>query len=272
MNTLHYAYEYALRVVLRVPYRLNVRDKHIGAPGKRTLVFIHGLGDSGLVWRQVIAQLPKGTNYIVVDLLGHGGSTHSRFKVYNAMYQARYVLAACERLKRRGPLVFVGHSFGSIVSVECARLHRRTESLVLCALPLYTHQTLLRGRIKEPESILFAIYDRMLQHPNQVIRAYQIAEKLRLAGGLHSEMTEETFFAFTETVRAGIMNQQTAIRLSKLQLPIQIIYGRFDPLIVPRNIKRVAQANPNITVQPIMNDHAVRGPMIRAILDAVNVK
>ena len=59
---------------LRIPYRLSVRYKRLRRPFTTTYVLIHGLADTGALWQPLLAQLPKQSNYIVVDLLGHGES------------------------------------------------------------------------------------------------------------------------------------------------------------------------------------------------------
>jgi pimeloyl-ACP methyl ester carboxylesterase len=220
------------------------------------------------MWKPLIAKLPRSANYVVIDLLGHGNSKISPARVYSADFQARNVLTTCLGLGYVGPYVFIGHSFGSIVAVECARRYPRTTQLILCALPLYNKPKQPRNP-SEPESILFDIYERALKRPRETMAIYNIVGKMRLAGSSRTRLDEDSFFAFTETVRSGIINQQTAKHIEKLRLPITIIYGKLDPVVIGKNIEHLAKTQSNITAAPILSDHALRPPMISAILNSI---
>lgn len=255
-----------IRTTLRVPFRLHVRYKRIVSPAAQTYVMIHGLADTGELWRPVVKMLPDDVNYVVVDLLGHGDSRHFSGRVYNSDYQARNVLATCLTLGCIGPYTFIGHSFGSIVAIECAKRYPYTKQLVLCSLPLYKKPSSIRRLdLNNTESILFEIYRQSLRHSKGTVAIYNLIDKLHLGGSSTTTLRDETFWAFKETLRSGIMSQKTAENLLSLKLPIKIIYGKFDPLIIGKNISAVAKAKPNIEVEITLSDHALRGPMLKAI-------
>lgn len=254
-----------IRTSLKIPFRLHVRYKHIASPSAKTYVMIHGLADTGELWRLVVDILPKDANHVVIDLLGHGKSRHSKSKVYSADYQARNVITTCLSLGLVGKYIFIGHSFGSIVAVECAKRYPRTKSLILCALPLYNEPKGSRPNPKEPESILFEIYKQSLRRPKFVVLAYNLIGRLGLGGPSRTALSRETFSAFEQTVRYGIMNQQTRDHLRSLKIPITIIYGKLDPFIISKNITEAAMDRQNIKVKVVMSDHALRKPMLQAI-------
>jgi pimeloyl-ACP methyl ester carboxylesterase len=57
-------------------------------PGASTLVFIHGAGESSLLWRAQVLELKKRANTVALDLPGHGrsgGSGRSRVEDYAAI-------------------------------------------------------------------------------------------------------------------------------------------------------------------------------------------
>lgn len=259
-----------IRSTLRIPFRLHVGYKRIVSPTAPTYVLIHGLADTSAIWRPVIKMLPKDANYIAVDLLGHGNSKHFSGKVYAGSYQARNVLATCLGMGCIGPYLFIGHSFGSIVSVECAKRYPNTKQLILCSLPLYRKSIDGQGeKPKSTESLLFEIYHQSIKHPKGTVAIYNLIEKLGIGGPSKTELSEETFWAFKETLRSGIMSQQTAESLRQLDIPINIIYGKLDPLIISENIKAIAKDKPNITVKSPLSDHALRGPILKAIKAAL---
>ncbi len=255
-----------IRTTLRVPFRLHVRYKRIVSPTAPTYVMIHGLADTGNLWRPVINMLPDNVNYIVLDLLGHGDSRHFLGQVYRSDYQARNVLATCLTLGCIGPYTFIGHSFGSIVAIKCAKQYPNTKRLILCSPPLYTRSISDRRLdLNDTESILFEIYRQSLKHPKGTVAIYNLINALHLGGPSKTALRKETFWAFRETLYSGIMNQKAADDLKRLKLPIDIIYGKLDPLIISKNITAIAEHRPNIKVKATLSDHALRSPMVKAI-------
>lgn len=258
-----------IRKTLRVPFLLHVYKKRVRTPYAPTYVLIHGLADSGALWHPLLKHLPKDANYIVVDLVGHGQSPMTSAAVYSAEYQARNVIATCIAARCVGPYVFVGHSFGSIVAVECARRYPRTQQLILCSLPLY-HTPTRAHNPREPESMLFEVYRQAMKHPKDVVAAYRRAGQLKLSGASKITLSEETFPAFVQTLKAGIINQKTAVHLAALSIPTTIIYGRFDPVVIGKNLRAIARTQSNITIVPLINDHALRPVMVRAVVHAIH--
>jgi len=140
----------------------------------------------------------------------------------------------------------------------------------LCSLPLYNKPKKLNEiNPNEPETILFNIYNEVIKHPKSIMTAYNLSDNLRLFGSSHTRINPETFPAFVDTLKSGVINQQSKKHLLRLRIPITIIYGRFDLLVIGKNIDEVAKDRKNITVTPIINDHGLRFPMIQAILNVI---
>lgn len=256
---------------LRLPYRLHVRYRRIKNPLGVTYLFIHGLADTGKLWEPVLDSLPPEANYLVVDLLGHGNSKlATREAFYSAYRQAINVRFTQLSLGLTGPTVLIGHSFGSLVSAEFAHHYRRTtKQLILCSPPIYREPmatTLIEVR---QEAILREIYRRALTKPRSVIRAYDLAGKLKLLGFSQTELTEQKFTSFAGTLRAGIISQTAGKHLSDTTIPTTIIYGVADPLIVNKNLTKLAKINPHITLKPLPGAHAVRKHTLRAIVSTL---
>ncbi|NCA96228.1 MAG: alpha/beta hydrolase [Methanomicrobia archaeon] len=252
------------RTRLKIPFRLHIRNKRIVSPTAPTYVFIHGLADNGSIWKKIVDRLPSSVNYIVVDLLGHGESLAYAGKVYDANYQARNVIRTCLGLGCVGKYIFVGHSFGSIVSVECAHRYIATKRLVLCSLPLYN------GSENKAEKRLFDAYNKALKHPEIITLAYRLANKSHIIGGeSQTTLNKESLPIFQETLHSGIMNQKTQSRMLSLKMPIDIIYGRFDPLLVAKNIKSLPKRS-NINITAINSDHSPRSIMFKAALTCLS--
>ena len=100
--------------------------------GDRAVVFLHGLGTSGFLWRHVVPALPLGrvTAY-ALDLFGHGESDRAVDADYSVVAQADYLNRALTVLRvARADVVAV--DFGATVALALAAgRSTRVRSLVL---------------------------------------------------------------------------------------------------------------------------------------------
>ena len=88
---------------LRVPYTLNIyANRRVKRP-KATVLFLHGIGNSGAAWQEVIDRLPSDIRVISIDLLGFGKSSRPNHATYNATTQARAVIATLLRAYLQSP-------------------------------------------------------------------------------------------------------------------------------------------------------------------------
>jgi pimeloyl-ACP methyl ester carboxylesterase len=87
-------------------------------PGARTVVLLHGLGDSGDCWPDAVRRWSPTYRVVGVDLLGHGRSP--RFTAaqlaspdpMEEMYAAAEATVARVAAAHGGPVLVVGHSMG----------------------------------------------------------------------------------------------------------------------------------------------------------------
>ena len=257
--------------VLKLPYRLHIRYKRIKNPVGTTYILLHGLADTGELWAPLLPVLPKNTNYIVVDLLGHGKSKHpSITNFYSAYRQAINVRFTYATLGLTGPVVLIGHSFGSLVATEFAYHYKRiSKQLILCAPPVYREPSSKRTLALRQESILREIYRQILKQPKAVSLSYDIASKLKLLGFSKTNLSADNFASFESTLRAGIISQYAEKHLIDIKIPISIIYGMADPFIVSRNFTKLASINPHIAVKPLLGGHAVRKNTLKVIVESI---
>ena len=96
---------------LRLPDGMDVNFKVQGDRSKRTILLIHGGGDSLSVWDAWTGRFGDGYCFVSVDLPGHGLTAPYPDAIYStkrfAMFVAAFVAAAQLR-----DFVIVGHSFG----------------------------------------------------------------------------------------------------------------------------------------------------------------
>ncbi len=254
---------------LRVPYTLNARVIKSARKPVATVLFIHGIGNSGSVWDEVIKHLSPDIRAVTIDLLGFGQSPHPSWEVYGVKTQARSVLATFFALRLRGPVIIVGHSLGALVAVEIARRYPLlVRSLILCSPPFYNLHDDEKKFLPRGDIVLRNIYKTASNHPEQFLQVASVAMRYKLINNVFS-VTKDTIDSYMSALEAAIINQTSFDDVKKLKLPIQIIRGTLDPIVVVRNIDELTKARENIRVSAVLSGHEVKGRMIKATAEAV---
>lgn len=249
---------------LRIPYSLNIRHQRIVKHAAATYIFIHGIGDNGDMWQNILAKLPKNTNYLAIDLLGFGDSPMPLWATYDAKAQARSLLATYLKLRIASRVVVVGHSLGSLVAVEFAKRYQLlTERLVLCSPPIYDKPT-DKLSLTRP-ALLRWIYRHASANPGVIVTAYGLGKRLKVIN--HSlSVEQDNVELFVKSLQSSIINQTTIDDISRLHIPITMLYGVFDPLIVPSTLRRIARSNSQISSQSIATSHIIDSVYQRQLL------
>lgn len=127
----------------------------------KAVVFVHGEGGNGLLFRQPLeALVAAGHSPVALDLPLHGRSGNLPAEVRPDVAEyARWLALFLEHLRHR-PLVLVGHSLGAAVAVAAAQEQPQlVEALVLCSAPprfrfeaayVDTWRQVMLGRIPQP--------------------------------------------------------------------------------------------------------------------------
>src|SRR5206468_3745628 len=136
------------------------------------------------------------------------------------------------QLKPGEPVIIVGHSMGSLVAVRVARLRPDlVKHMVLYEMPLYEglpEKRMYRVRL----NIYKRVYDRIIKYqPTFDKETARLAERLavRVAG---FEIRRASWLAFVRSLQNTILQQSAADDIKKLKVPIDVIYGRFDMLVI----------------------------------------
>lgn len=261
-------FDNVLHKKLKSPYLLNVEVLHAPKRPSRTLILLHGIGSSTVMWRNVADDLPREYRVVAIDLLGFGKSPRPEWATYDAKTQARSIIFTL--LVRRVPLKswFVGHSLGSIVAVEVARsapLH--VKELLLISPPIYKPS---KGKVvaTQKEDILRGVYKILNKYPKNTTRALMLAKKYyvkRTKAQVTPELHVTTFLASLE---AAVINQNTIDHIGDIAAPITILSGTRDPLIVSRNLSSIARQRETIHhVRVKKAGHNIVGVMKTAVIN-----
>lgn len=259
-----------LHQFLYVPYRLHVTvDRKVKKP-RATVLFIHGIGLSSEAWSDVVSKLPVDIRIITIDLLGFGQSPKPKWAIYNVRLQARMIMATLFRLRISGPVILVGHSLGALVSVEIAKKYPLfVRSLILCSPPFYRQDVSTKRLLPHAENILKDIYRAIHKNPEQFIKISALAAKYGLVNKSFS-LSDDDVHSYMSALEASIINQTSlSDAISLKRIPIQLIHGRLDTVVIAKNLKYLARHNPNVTFSTVLAGHDVRGLYIPAVVSAI---
>lgn len=254
---------------LRVPYALNVRHYRKPKKPRATVLFIHGIGNSGDAWHDVIERLPKDVRVVTIDLLGFGNSPRPKWAIYNARTQANAVLATYLKLRITSQVIVVGHSLGALVGIEMAKRYPLlVESLILCSPPLYDTSDTKNSILPKSDRLLRQLYKSAQQRPEEFVRLSAFAMKYKLINRSFS-VTSESVEYYMAALESTIVNQTSYDDAYKLRTPTLIIKGTLDPFIVNRNLRKLVKSNSNIKMATVIAGHEVRGLFVLAVVKAV---
>ena len=247
---------------LRVPYPLHVTKFRSPKRPRATIVLIHGIGNSAQAWSDIADLLPKDVRIIGVDLLGFGKSPKPQWAEYSASTQAKSLGVTLLKLGLNQKITLVGHSLGSLVAVETAKRYSPiVKQLILCSPPFY------RPNNKDSltyEKILRSIYRTARKHPKELIALSPVAVKLGIANKSMS-INDENVDAYMAALTASIINQTSLHDVANLKVPVRIIYGSLDPVVIGRHIDRLSKEYSNISSRKILAAHEISGRYTQVI-------
>lgn len=212
------------------PYKL---AKTFDVGSGQMIILLHGIGRTGDVWQHVVERLHSlPYRAVAFDLLGFGRSPRPEWVDYSVDDHAAAVISSITALKQTGPVIIVGHSMGCLVAVRVARLRPDlVKHMVLYEMPLYEglpQKRLYQARLK----LYFSIYEKITKYqPTFNKETAKLAEKLavRVAG---FEVSRQSWLPFVKSLQNTIMKQKTMDDIKRLSMPIDVIYGAFDMLVI----------------------------------------
>lgn len=251
---------------LHVPYALHVRHYRKPKKPRATVLFIHGIGNSGDAWHEVIKKLPKDIRVITIDLLGFGNSPHPKWAIYNAKTQANAVLATYLKLRITSQVIVVGHSLGALVAIEMAKRYPLlVNSLVLCSPPLYDTNDTKNTILPKSDRLLRQLYKSAQQRPEEFVRLSAFAMKYKLINNTFN-VTTDNVDSYMAALESMIINQTSYDDAYKIKTPTKILKGTLDPFVIGRNLRKLAKTNPNISLSTVIAGHEVKGLFVPAVV------
>jgi len=211
------------------------------------VLFLHGSGASGAVWKPVLERLrARGTRHrwLVVDLPGHGRSGH-REDYSPEGYAGAVSAALAGALGENASLHIVGHSLGGMIGMTLAdgTYGVTAESLAVIAMKVaWTEEELARRaamadrpvRILPDEEQARELFGRIsgLQGP-----AFTDEDR---AGGVTARDGGYALSGDPGIAKAGpATGPELAARMRRVTCPVELACGDHDPGIEPADLAEV---------------------------------
>jgi pimeloyl-ACP methyl ester carboxylesterase len=256
-----------LRGLFRRPPLLHVAIDQGSGPA---VVLIHGIASSSVTFENVVPLIAGSHRVIAIDLLGFGGSPAPDDANYTVEEHVAALARTIDSLKLRDPFVLVGHSMGSLIAARYAAVRRtRLRRLVMVSPPIY----LSLGAIGDPRDrvamgLYLRAYDYLRNNKDFTIRA---AAGLALLSPIKNLLvvSEQNWRPFMLSLQNSIESQTAVSDLATVRVPIEVVYGSLDPLLMPSGIRVIAQLR-GVTVHRVDGgDHVIRSRMAQVIATAI---
>ena len=230
---------------------------------EKTFVFIHGIAASYKTFRPTLDEITKNETFkdcriVALDLIGFGRSPRPKDWPYDFEHYNKSLIKTLRKNRIKSPVVLVGHSMGCLIAVNFAdRMINKNkgdkiESLVLVSPPIMKPKD-LRGL---PEKFMAKSYIELAKHTNAagVLTLANFASKV-------SSFENKNFNtpAFRKAMDNLIVTSETWNIIRKLKIPITILHGVADPLVIGSNLSEVAKLNKRVKYVTALGAHDILG-------------
>jgi pimeloyl-ACP methyl ester carboxylesterase len=208
------------------------RTDHADQKDHKDLIFIHGTGSSAEMWQpQVELLTARGHRCFVVDLRGHGQTPEPGEHTDLAVH-ATDMIETLEASDVKLPAIFVGHSLGAILSVTLAEQKPHMVALVFAAgFP---------GRVLKPVTLAFKYF---MQGGYQGIKQSNMHQNW----AFRPRTLIATEKHALDQIVANFGDLDFVTNAPKVQCPVHIAAGRFDPVAPSFYAAKVHKAIPGST-------------------------
>ena len=224
-----------------------IRYDEYGKDKQKHILFIHGLGSSPLVWRDIPQALSEYFHTIAIDLIGFGESDKPQLN-YTISYFAQFIKNFLTQIgiKDKDKITIIGHSLGGYIAIEYA-IENKThiEKLVLIDSS---------GMLEKPTPLLEQYLDAAMEtDPNlRYSKVKKVFENLLAVPSRLIPIIVDIFISVIEkpgarhAFESAFRNSTTtSINLERLKqikdIPCLIMWGEKDSLIPVDHINKFRQ-------------------------------
>ncbi|MDO9590245.1 MAG: alpha/beta hydrolase [Microcella sp.] len=234
------------------------------------VVMIHGIASSSVTFHHLVPLLESSHRCITIDVLGFGDSPAPEGATYTLDEHAAALDSTIRSLDLRDPFTLVGHSLGSLIAARYASTHRRELArLVLVSSPIYLPPEVLGDRLDRASmGAYFSVYEFLRSNADFTQRtAAALAAVAPIKNVL--ELSEKNWQPFMLSLKNAIESQTTLADLSRVRVPIDLVYGALDPFLAPGGLAIVEQLR-HVTSHRVSGvAHIIRPKLAAAVAKVV---
>lgn len=238
----------------------------------KPLILLHGFGTSIGHWRQNLAVLAEHHTVYALDMLGFGASEKAPVS-YKVDLWVEQVYEFWRTFIRQ-PVVLVGNSIGSLVTLAAAAAHPdMVQGIVMLSLPDPSVReeampAFLRPAIAALENLvasppLLKTLFRVVRRPGVVRRwaglAYAnpnaVTDELVdiLVGPAQDRGSAQAFCAILKAMTSAQFGPSVKVVLPTLKIPMLLIWGQQDRMVPPAFARKFTEYNPNLQLLTLDN-------------------
>lgn len=248
-----------------------IRYDEYGISNHVHVLFIHGLGSSAIVWRDIPEALGSKYHVIVVDLIGFGGSDKPPYD-YTISFFSQFLSDFLEKvgISKNEKVVLAGHSLGGYIAVDFAikNLNRVKKMILFDSSGLLNEPTPLLNEyldaVKTPDpqlrrEKLVKVFASLLANPTRLLMVVVDI----FVSVIETKGAKESFESAFRNSTSSVINLEEASILR--EIPILIVWGESDKLIPPfylDKFKKVLPFAQTITIKDSGHSPFIEKPAI----------
>jgi pimeloyl-ACP methyl ester carboxylesterase len=245
----------------------NRREGHDPRP---VVVMIHGIASSSATFFFVTPLIEEEHRVIAIDLLGFGESPQPEKAEYTLEEHVAAIAHTIRSLHLEKPFTLVGHSLGCLIASRYAATHEsHVSKLVLVSPPVYLSPSEIGDpRVRLRMQGYLQAYQYFRENKDFTIAHAAIVSKLLPVEHV-MEITEQNWNPFVKSLEHCIESQTVISDLARVDVPVEVVYGRLDEFLVPGNLAIIEKMR-NVTSHVVnVSDHMIRKPMARVVATAI---
>jgi len=230
------------------------------------ILLIHGVENNGKFWSPLDKTISENAHCVSVDLLGFGDSPKSPTGLYSLEENVDALENTLSKIHYEGKILLVGHSMGTFVALEFAKRNSDIIKKLILTSPVFIFkkgpfkyrslneiiQNLFLANASLLRVIFFQIYELVSTSYHSLIK-----KGVRLLPSILS-------------IDSLVDKQNTINQMESLKtIPIYIMYGYFDTLVINSNIKFLCNRFRNIKATKFYRFHDIPHKESKALISAI---